>query len=119
MQTRYLANSSGETMKKRGNVANLKPFPKGKSGNPKGRPKLPDIKEALAKVLAEEKDGYTALDATLMALRGKAVKGDVRAAEMLLDRAFGKPKQSIDHTTADQPLDLKQTVVIGGRTLVF
>jgi hypothetical protein len=79
-------------------------FVKGKSGNPKGRPKLPDISEALAKILADEKDGYTALEATLMALRAKAVKGDIRAAEALLDRAFGKPRQSVDHTTAGDKL---------------
>lgn len=81
-----------------------KPFPKGVSGNPKGRPKLPDIREALAKILADEKDGYTALEATLMALRAKAVRGDIRAAEALLDRAFGKPKQAIDHTTGGDKL---------------
>lgn len=79
-------------------------FKKGQSGNPKGRPKLPDISEALAKILADEKDGYTALEATLMALRAKAVKGDIRAAEALLDRAFGRPKQAIDHTTAGEKL---------------
>jgi hypothetical protein len=79
-------------------------FKKGQSGNPKGRPKLPDIKEALAKVLADEKDGYSALEATLMALRAKAVKGDIRAAEALLDRAFGKPRQSVDHTTGGDKL---------------
>lgn len=73
-------------------------FKKGQSGNPKGRAKLPDIRDALAKILADEKDGYTALEATLMALRAKAVKGDIRAAEALLDRAFGRPKQSVDQT---------------------
>ena len=78
------------------NIENLKPFKKGQSGNPKGRPKLPDISEAMAKILADEKDGKTALDAILAALRSKAVKGDVRAAQELLDRAFGKSKQSLD-----------------------
>lgn len=77
---------------------------KGQSGNPNGRPKLPDIREALAKILADEKDGYTALEATLMALRAKAVRGDIRAAEALLDRAFGRPKQAIDHTTGGDKL---------------
>jgi hypothetical protein len=87
------------------NPQNLnKPWPKGKSGNPKGRPKLPDIREALAKVLAEEKDGVTALEMTLNALRIKAVRGDIRAAEALLDRAFGKPRQSIDHTSDGKPM---------------
>ena len=79
-------------------------FKKGQSGNPKGRVKLPDIREALAKVLAEEKDGVTALEATLRALRAKATKGDVRAAEALLDRAFGKAIQRTDVTSADKPI---------------
>lgn len=93
-------------------MANPNPVPppvhsrwkKGQSGNPKGRPKLPDIAEALARVLADEKDGRTALEQTLLALRAKAVKGDIRAAEALLDRAFGKPKQSVDHTTGGDKL---------------
>jgi hypothetical protein len=88
----------------RGNPQNLRKWKKGQSGNPKGRPKLPDISEALAKILADEKDGYSALEATLMALRAKAVKGDIRAAEALLDRAFGKPRQSVDHTTGGDKL---------------
>lgn len=79
-------------------------FKKGQSGNPNGRPKLPDISEALAKILADEKDGRTALEQTLIALRAKAVRGDIRAAEALLDRAFGKPKQSVDHTTGGDKL---------------
>jgi hypothetical protein len=79
-------------------IPNSKPFQKGQSGNPNGRPKLPDLKEAIAKILAEEKDGKTALDAILAALRMKAAKGDVRAAQELLDRGFGKAKQHIDNT---------------------
>jgi hypothetical protein len=82
-----------------------KPFKKGKTGNPNGRPKLPDLKEAIAKVLAEEKDGLTALDAILKALRAKAAKGDVRAAQELLDRGFGRAKQSIDHTTDGEKIN--------------
>jgi len=79
-----------------GNLDNLKPFKKGQSGNPKGRPKMPDLKEAISKILAEEKDGMQALEAVIKALRAKAVKGDVRAAKELLDRAYGIPKQTID-----------------------
>lgn len=71
-------------------------FEKGQSGNPNGRPKLPDISEALGKVLNEEKDGLKALDAVLTALRNKAIKGDVRAIQELLDRAYGKSKQTME-----------------------
>jgi hypothetical protein len=70
---------------------------KGQSGNPKGRPKkLPDLKEVLINVLAETKEGKMAIEAILMAMRSKALKGDVRAAELLLDRGYGKAKQEHD-----------------------
>jgi len=74
-----------------------KPFKKGQSGNPKGRPKkIPELRELLANVLGDEKDGKTAAEAILMAIRNKAIKGDVRAAELLLDRAYGKPKSELE-----------------------
>ena len=72
-------------------------FKPGESGNPNGRPKkLPELNKLLADVLGEEKDGIEAAHAILMALRAKATKGDIRAAEVLLNRAYGVPKQSID-----------------------
>jgi hypothetical protein len=78
-------------------IPGSRPFKKGQSGNPNGRPKkLPELRELLANVLGDEKDGKTAAEAILMALRAKAAKGDVRAAELLLDRAYGKPKQDVD-----------------------
>jgi len=82
-----------------------KPFPKGVSGNPKGRPKLPDLKAAIAKVLADEKDGVNALEACLMALRQKAVRGDIRAAEVLMDRGYGKARQTTDLNIGSVDLD--------------
>jgi hypothetical protein len=76
-----------------------KPFKKGQSGNPKGRPKkIPELQQLLANVLGDEKDGKSAAEAILMALRAKATKGDVRAAEVLLNRAYGLPKQSVEQT---------------------
>jgi len=79
-------------------IPNSKPFKKGQSGNPNGRPKkLPELDKLLANVLGEENaNGITAAEAILMALRAKATKGDIRAAEVLLDRGYGKAKQSID-----------------------
>ena len=82
-----------------GNTKGIEPhkFKKGQTGNPNGRPKkLPELDALLADVLGEEKDGKTAAQAILMALRAKAAKGDVRAAEVLLDRGWGKVKQPID-----------------------
>ena len=71
-------------------------FKKGKSGNPNGRPKLPDIREALVKVLSDEQEGMTALEAILKVLRKRAIKGDIRAIKELLDRGYGQSKQSIE-----------------------
>jgi hypothetical protein len=72
-------------------------FKKGQSGNPNGRPKkIPELRELLATVLGDEKEGKTAAQAILMALRAKAIRGDVRAAELLLDRAYGKVKTDIE-----------------------
>ncbi len=80
------------------NISGIEPhkFKKGQSGNPKGAAKkLPELSILLADVLGEEKDGVTAAQAILMALRAKAAKGDIRAAEVLLNRGYGLPKQNI------------------------
>lgn len=86
-------------------------FPKGKSGNPKGRPKkLPEIDKLLADVLGEEKDGVTAADAILRKLRAMAAQGNIRAAEILLDRAYGKARQVTDITTGGDKITLSINV---------
>ena len=92
-------------------IPNSKPFKKGQSGNPNGRPKkLPELDKLLADVLGEEKDGISAGEAILKALRAKATKGDVRAAEVLLDRAYGKARQTIDsNMNLSQPLVITLT----------
>jgi hypothetical protein len=88
------------------NRENLKPFRKGQSGNPNGRPKLPDINDLMDKVLGEDKGGKTAAESILIALYQKAAKGDIRAAEVLLNRGYGLPKQKIEHS-GDQEKPIK------------
>ena len=80
-----------------------KPFKKGNPGGP-GRPKLPDLKEAMARALGGDEAGRNHLERILTALRHKAEAGDVRAAELLLNRGYGMAKQNIDVTTAGQPI---------------
>ena len=82
-----------------------KKFKKGTTGNQNGRPKkLPELDKLLADVLGEEKDGKTAAEVILMALRLKATKGDIRAAEVLFDRGYGKAKQDVNmNVTANVP----------------
>lgn len=79
-------------------MKNLKPFKKGDPRiNRKGAPKkLPELDVLLANLLGDEKNGMTAATAILQAMFAKALKGDVRAAELLMDRAYGKAKQTID-----------------------
>jgi hypothetical protein len=74
-------------------------FKAGESGNPNGRPKkIPAIDELLAEILSEEKDGLSAARQVIIALVKKAKSGDVRAAEVLFDRAYGKVKQPIENS---------------------
>jgi hypothetical protein len=85
-----------------------------KSGgnNGGGRPpKLPDLHVLLANVLGKEnKDGLTAAEEILLALHAKAKKGDTRAAELLLDRGYGKPKQTSETTLkTTEPLVIIKT----------
>ena len=80
----------------RPNIENLKPFKKGESGNPKGRPPMPDLRAAISDLLNEKQGDLTALDAILKALFKRALNGDVRAAQELLDRGFGKSTQLLE-----------------------
>lgn len=75
---------------------NLKPFKPGQSGNPKGRPKkLPSLDKLLPEVLGDEADNDSEISQILRKLveRAKTKYGD-RAAEILLERAYGKAKQT-------------------------
>jgi hypothetical protein len=53
----------------------------------------------MTNVMGDEKNGITAAEAIIMKLRDMATKGDIKAAQLLLDRAYGKAKQDIDITT--------------------
>lgn len=50
---------------------------------------LPDLPELLAKVLSHEINGMNGLEAILTGQRNKAIKGDPRCADLLLNRAYG------------------------------
>ena len=87
-----------------GGYKNIKPqdgiksqFKKGKSGNDKGRPpKLPQLDVLLAKVLGAETGGITEAERIILAMKKEARKGNVRAAELILDRSFGKVAQQMN-----------------------
>ncbi len=80
---------------KKQRYANLKPFKKGQSGNPNGRPKkIPALETILLENMTDEKNGYAYVDLIVKKLRDKAIAGDFKAIEYLLNRIYGKPKDN-------------------------
>jgi hypothetical protein len=76
-------------------MGNLKPYQKGTSGNLKGRPKTQDIREAIIETLeAPDKDFANILKAIINSLVLSALNGNIRAAELLFNYAYGKPKEN-------------------------
>jgi hypothetical protein len=86
-------------MPRKGGVPeNLRPCKPGETHNPNGRPrKLPNLDKLLAEVLGEEEmDGKVKAQKIVEALFKEAAKGNPRAADILLDRAYGKVKQIME-----------------------
>jgi hypothetical protein len=67
-----------------------------------GRPKKMNLEPLLRRVLMGRVNKQAALKGILIKLRDMALAGDIRAAELLMDRAFGKAKQVIDSSTPFQ-----------------
>jgi hypothetical protein len=87
------------------NEQNLKPFPKGVSGNPAGKPKgtehsktrlkrILDLVQKKRNPITGEEEEFTVLELMDMQIIAKALKGDQRAYQEVIDRLEGKPKQT-------------------------
>jgi len=78
----------------RGEAFRFKP---GQSGNPGGRPRTAKLSEAsrvkLASVIPGDPEGRTYAEGIADKLARLAIKGDIRAAQELADRAEGRPSQ--------------------------
>jgi len=78
------------------NLNNLKPYQPGQSGNKAGRPPVSDIRktirDAIGKPLA---DHETTLEAMIDKLIRMSLKGSIKATELLLSYAYGKPKAEL------------------------
>lgn len=74
-------------------------WPKGVSGNPKGRPRMAILSDVLRQKLVEEMPGAsekTIANAIADSLVEKAIGGDVPAIKEIFDRIEGKSSQLID-----------------------
>ena len=102
-------------MSKPNPIPNNKPFKKGQSGNPKGRPKLKPLREYIEEIMTDEKEGKTAMEDVILTLHAKAAKGDIRAIDLLLAYTYGKPKQQMDVTTGGDKIATLPAIVIERR----
>ena len=107
-------------MAKTGSSENLKPFKKGVSGNPAGKPKGLRNRSTLVRewVEASATDGGngTVADQLVRAMITKASKGDVAAFRELMDSAYNKIK---DESEVGFTYNLMPEVKLGGKPLEF
>ena len=92
---------------------NLKPFEKGVSGNPGGRPKWKQVTELMKSETNQEK-----LAVIVDKVFDLALEGNMRAVEFIADRLEGKVAQRVTVTTNDEPqqifefVDMRDSVVL-------
>src|SRR5262245_44110897 len=72
---------------------------KGVSGNPTGRPKLPAEMKEMFQAKAPE-----AFEVLSRHLQSPDAKVAIAAATQILDRAYGRPVQSIDANITEEPI---------------
>lgn len=78
-------------------------FPKGKSGNPGGRPKVLGEVQELARLHAPS----VIVELARLALKAKSETARIAAIRELLDRGYGRPRQAMEITApAGDPLQL-------------
>ena len=81
------------------NKKNLKPFEKGVSGNPGGRPKWKQVTE-----LMKSETNQAKLEIMVDKVFDKALEGDMRAVEFIADRLEGKVAQRVEVATNNEPI---------------
>jgi hypothetical protein len=104
------------------NEENLKPFKKGQSGNPNGRPKGKrsrstvatqwlEVSQKVKNPLTGENEDLEQQDIMTLALIKKAREGDVSAFRELMDSAYGKPLTTIDHSNNGDKFEARPSII--------
>ena len=102
------AENSTKTVRKRKKIIPGRPFPKGVSGNPGGRPKSREANE-LIKALFQEK-GEDAIERLFALCKVKDNRIKLSAINSILDRIMGKPTQAMEVKNTEVPLTEEQIV---------
>jgi hypothetical protein len=79
------------------NNENLKPWAKGQSGNPNGRP-VKSLTTVLRKVVAQKREGECGNVLLAKKLRELAFEGGLEAIKYIYDRLDGRPVQALEHS---------------------
>lgn len=87
-----------------------KPFPKGTSGNPNGRPPKGStwndmINEYLEMTVVVDKKRISNKELITRVLMDRARKGDLKFIETIMDRVMGKPVQKMEVEQIAKPAD--------------
>jgi HPt (histidine-containing phosphotransfer) domain-containing protein len=82
-----------------GQAQNLKPWPKGVSGNPGGRPKKKLIDQALEELLLSNDSELAVTIAKKLLVRAKS--GEVKAIQLVAERVQGKPRAKMEVSGPD------------------
>lgn len=102
-------------MPRGGKISPATEWKKGQSGNPAGRPKGVPTRQTIVKRWLTANESFTnpitgkkellsQADIMTLALLKKARAGDVAAWEKLMDSAFGKVIDKIDHTSEGEKI---------------
>jgi len=89
--------------------AGKKGFQKGKSGNPRGRPRKGQswgeiLKKVGLETIGTGKNKMTKMEAVSRKLWAEAARGESWAIKELIDRMDGKPQAYVDHTSDGKSL---------------
>ena len=111
MGTRQKELKEQSADKQRGNSKKVigKPFKKGQSGNPNGRPpKVKSIPDILKKIGEEEGtlDGKSKLDVIMYKVFQYALEGKPWAVQFIADRTEGKAKETREVTNKNEPIQI-------------